>query len=137
MHVSLHLALGAVVGSLTGNPADGLAAGVASHVILDALPHWDYSGVAGGVVDLAVAAALTCTLVLAREPACVLMGAAGGTLPDVEVLRSYLRPGRPLIFPSHSGALPHGRAASWWASLPAAVVAAAALAFLLTAARAG
>lgn len=36
-----HVFVGAAVGVATGNPVAGLLAGVISHHILDAVPHWD------------------------------------------------------------------------------------------------
>lgn len=43
MVLSTHFVLGGVIGlALHSSPATALAAGVASHFLLDTLPHWDY-----------------------------------------------------------------------------------------------
>ena len=37
-----HFAAGALAGGMTGNPVIGLIAGIASHAVLDAIPHYDH-----------------------------------------------------------------------------------------------
>ena len=68
------------------------AAGVASHFVLDAIPHWGEWGsqrrflrvaVADGLVSLAVAGALAAAAPPARRAA-VLAGMAGAALPDAD-----------------------------------------------------
>ncbi len=41
-HLIIGGSVGALVGTVTGNPAAALAAGFVSHLICDALPHWDH-----------------------------------------------------------------------------------------------
>lgn len=43
MVLSTHFVIGGVIGlALDGSPATALAAGAASHFLLDTIPHWDY-----------------------------------------------------------------------------------------------
>lgn len=104
-----HFAAGALAGGLTGNPWLGLAAGVASHAVLDAIPHYDHPDwrleLGGGLLSLA----LLLVLPFASLPA--VLGGLGGMLPDLENLFQKLGKMRrdQFIFPSHTGLVPHGR----------------------------
>jgi len=91
-----HVLSGALIGGLARRPVPAFAAGVASHFVLDAVPHWGDWGslrwflrvaVADGLVSVAVAGALAA----ASPPGCrtaVLAGMAGAALPDLD------KPGR-------------------------------------------
>jgi hypothetical protein len=87
-----HVVSGALIGALARRPRSAFAAGVASHFVLDAVPHWGDWGsqrrflrvaVADGLVSLAVTGA-----VAAASPAdrrlTVLAGLAGAALPDLD-----------------------------------------------------
>jgi len=87
-----HVLSGALIGALARRPAPAFAAGVASHFVLDAIPHWgDWSSqrqflrvaVPDGVVSLAVMGALTAAAPPGRRAA-VLAGMAGAALPDAD-----------------------------------------------------
>jgi hypothetical protein len=87
-----HVVSGALIGALARRPRSAFAAGVASHFVLDAVPHWGDWGsrrrflqvaVADGLVSLAVAGALTAASPSERRPA-VLAGMAGAALPDLD-----------------------------------------------------
>ena len=92
MLLTNHVVSGALIGALTRRPLPAFAAGVASHFVLDAVPHWGDWGsrrrflrvaVADGLVSLAVAGALTAASPAERRPA-VLAGMAGAALPDLD-----------------------------------------------------
>ena len=86
-----HVLSGALIGALTRRPLPAFAAGVASHFVLDAVPHWgnlDWRhflrvAVADGLVSLAVAGALAAASPSARRAA-VLAGMAGAAVPDLD-----------------------------------------------------
>ena len=92
MLLTNHVLSGALIGALARRPAAAFAAGVASHFVLDAIPHWgDWSSqrqflrvaVPDGLVSLAVMGALTAVSPPSRRAA-VLAGMAGAALPDAE-----------------------------------------------------
>jgi hypothetical protein len=87
-----HVVSGALIGALARRPLPAFAAGVVSHFVLDAVPHWGDWGsrrrflrvaVADGLVSLAVAGALAAASPSERRPA-VLAGMAGAALPDLD-----------------------------------------------------
>jgi hypothetical protein len=83
-----HLVVGAALGRRL-HPALGFAAGFISHVVLDAIPHWNYTGwrpfsplmvadgLVGGLLALAIARH-------ALRPWGALAGAVGGIAPELE-----------------------------------------------------
>jgi len=91
MLLTNHVLSGALIGALTRRPLPAFAAGVASHFVLDAVPHWgnlDWRhflrvAVADGLVSLAVAGALAAVSPSARRAA-VLAGMAGAAVPDLD-----------------------------------------------------
>jgi hypothetical protein len=92
MLLTNHVLSGALIGALTRRPLPAFAAGVASHFVLDAVPHWGDWGsrrrflrvaVADGLAGLAVAGALAAAAPAERRPA-VLAGMAGAALPDLD-----------------------------------------------------
>ena len=92
MLLTNHVLSGALIGARARGPEQAFAAGVASHFVLDAIPHWGEWGtkrrflrvaVADGLVSLAVAGALATAAPPARRAA-VLAGMAGAALPDVD-----------------------------------------------------
>jgi hypothetical protein len=87
-----HVLSGALIGALARRPAPAFAAGVASHFVLDAIPHWGDWGsqrrfmrvaVPDGLVSLAVMGALTAAAPPERRAA-VLAGMTGAALPDAD-----------------------------------------------------
>jgi hypothetical protein len=87
-----HVLSGALIGALTRRPASAFAAGVASHFVLDAVPHWGKWGsldrflrvaVADGLVSLAAMGAITALAPAGRRLA-VVAGMTGAALPDID-----------------------------------------------------
>ena len=92
MLLTNHVLSGALIGALAGRPASAFTAGVTSHFLLDAVPHWGKWGskrrfirvaVADGLISLAAMGALTALSPAERRPA-VVAGMPGAALPDVE-----------------------------------------------------
>ena len=92
MLLTNHIVSGALIGALARRPLPAFAAGVASHFVLDAVPHWgDWesprhflrAAVPDGLVSLAVMGAVTAASSADRRPA-VLAGMAGAALPDAD-----------------------------------------------------
>jgi hypothetical protein len=126
--VSLHVASGAAAGSLLGSRLAALVAGPALHVLGDRIPHTDIPSrrfeTWTGVGVLALVALRTGPV----SPAT--LGAIASSVPDVEHLARFPRPGGRKLFPSHrvvgwhrSGGVPA------WVQL---VAAGALLGFVLT-----
>jgi hypothetical protein len=87
-----HVLSGALIGAVTRRPGPAFAAGVASHFVLDAVPHWGDWGskrrflqvaVPDGLISLAVMGAVAALSPAERRPA-VVAGMAGATLPDID-----------------------------------------------------
>jgi len=87
-----HVLSGALIGGLARRPLPAFAAGLASHFVLDAVPHWGDWGsqrrflrvaVADGLVSLAVTGAFAAASPPDRRLA-VLAGLAGAALPDLD-----------------------------------------------------
>ncbi len=92
MLLTNHVLSGAVIGALARRPGPAFAAGVASHFVLDAIPHWGEWGsrrrflrvaVPDGLTSLAVMGVLTAAAPGDRRLA-VLAGMAGAALPDAD-----------------------------------------------------
>lgn len=108
MCIFTHFAAGALAGSVAGGPWAALAAGLASHALLDLFPHYDFED-----WRREVALGLAPLLLLALSPwasVASLLGGLAGCLPDVENLLWKLGrlERRRMIFPTHTGLLPHG-----------------------------
>jgi hypothetical protein len=87
-----HVLSGALIGALSRRPATAFAAGVASHFLLDAMPHWGewrdeqhflHVAVRDGLAGLAMMGALTAVSPPERRLA-VLAGMSGAALPDLD-----------------------------------------------------
>jgi hypothetical protein len=97
--VSLHVATGALVGTLAGSRRSALVLGLVAHALGDAVPHQDVasrrfetlSGFAGLGLLAATRGPLDRTVV----------GAVGASVPDVEHVLPLPRPGGRKLFPSH------------------------------------
>jgi hypothetical protein len=100
--ISTHVVSGALLGRAVGRPLTALAVGLASHLALDALPHWGEGGgwpvedmddetfrvaVVDGLVGLALIAVVL-RLVPPRRRLPVAAGIVGACLPDMD------KPGR-------------------------------------------
>ncbi len=115
-----HACIGAFVGALSGSPGKALAVGVVSHAICDIIPHSE----APRALDLVLAgAALGGIAAGFGARSAEFWGAAGGVLPDVEhgLVVAGLMKEQHCVFPTHSGALPHGRNGGFlWQAVAAA-----------------
>jgi len=90
MLVTNHVLAGAIIGAVTRRPAVAFAAGLASHFVMDAIPHWgsvDRStflkvAVCDGLTGLGVIAAVSCA---GRGPGqlALLAAMAGAAAPDL------------------------------------------------------
>ena len=102
MLISTHVVSGALVGRVVGRPLPAVLAGLASHLLLDGLPHWGEGGgwpvgdlddetfrvaVVDGLVGLGLIAALL-HAAPRRSRVQVAAGVLGACLPDMD------KPGR-------------------------------------------
>ena len=92
MLLTNHVLSGALIGAVTRHPAPAFAAGVASHFVLDAVPHWgDWAStrhflraaVPDGLISLAAMGAIAALSPADRRLA-VVAGMAGAALPDID-----------------------------------------------------
>src|SRR5262245_15868494 len=99
MIVSLHVATGALVGSLAGSRRRALLLGLAAHAAGDAVPHED---IESRGFEIASGSALLVLLAVARGPLDpAVIGAAAASAPDLEHVLPVPRPGGRQLFPSH------------------------------------
>ncbi len=108
MCIFTHFAAGALAGAATGNPWAALTAGLASHALLDLFPHYDFDDWRHEV--LIGLAPLLLLLFSPYASAAAVIGGLAGCLPDLENLLQKLGrlERRRMIFPTHTGLLPHG-----------------------------
>jgi hypothetical protein len=87
-----HVLSGALIGALAHRPAAAFAAGVASHFVLDAVPHWGNWGsirrflqvaVPDGLISLGAMGTIA-ALAPAERRSAVLAGMIGAALPDID-----------------------------------------------------
>ena len=92
MLLTNHVLSGALIGALVRRPVPAFAVGVASHFVLDAMPHWGKwrsrrhfmrVAVPDGLISLAAMGALA-ALSPAERRAAVVAGMAGAALPDLD-----------------------------------------------------
>jgi hypothetical protein len=92
MLLTNHVLSGALIGALARRPLPAFAVGVASHFVLDAVPHWGEWGsrrrflrvaVRDGLISLAAMGAFAAVAPPDRRLA-VLAGMAGAALPDLD-----------------------------------------------------
>jgi hypothetical protein len=89
--ITNHVVAGAVIGAVAPGPTSAFALGIASHVVMDSLPHWghdDYDvfikvAVVDGLVGLTTLAALARAATPDRRAA-VVAGMLGACLPDAD-----------------------------------------------------
>lgn len=92
MLFTAHLLTGALIGTLVRRPLPAFTVGVASHFLLDAVPHWAVGATREQWMTVAVLDGLIGLLILARiataHPSgrriAMLAGAAGAGLPDLD-----------------------------------------------------
>ena len=92
MLVTNHVLSGAVIGAAVRRPIPAFLLGVASHFVLDTVPHWGQFGGGRGLLKVAVPDGLTGLAVMgvmtAVAPpdrrAAVIAGMAGAALPDLD-----------------------------------------------------
>ena len=128
MICAVHATIGAAVGKLIGKRGGAFAAGVATHLICDLLPHKDF--------DAKVEAPLLAATMGAIALRCGVgspefAGACGAVAPDVENAASLVGIiGRDKMrFPSHLGDDRHGPKVK--SALPQGILAAVCLLFVL------
>jgi hypothetical protein len=91
MLVTNHVLSGAVIGAVVRRPLAAFVLGVASHFVLDAVPHWGQFhprgflkvAVPDGLTGLAVMGAMT-AIAPPNRRAAVLAGMAGAAFPDLD-----------------------------------------------------
>lgn len=90
--VTNHVLSGALIGAAVRRPVPAVVLGVASHFVLDAVPHWGKWGGENGLLRVAVPDGLAGLAVIGTFAAiaprerrlAVLAGMAGAALPDLE-----------------------------------------------------
>jgi hypothetical protein len=121
MWVSTHVFAGVAIAAALGGPWWLVLVFVLlAHVLMDLVPHWDYTvsrhplffGVCDFVAGLA--AWLVCWFVLGMPFWMAFMGPVSGA-PDWDVLIAEMRR-KPEVhfFPSHVSSFPHGRSGRLW-----------------------
>jgi hypothetical protein len=109
----VHLLGGFAVGALTPAVPTACAAGVASHVALDVVPHRDYQTWSANAIDTlagVVAVVLLARALPQQARARAIAGAWAGVMPDIEVVacRGGFLAEEKKRFPTHSGKVRHG-----------------------------
>lgn len=99
MIVSLHVASGALVGTLAGSRAGALALGPLAHLLGDRMPHHDIPSRRFEVASGTAAVLLLAARLGPLDPAVV--GAVAASVPDVEHVVRLPRPRGRKLFPSH------------------------------------
>ena len=121
MWVSTHVLAGLAIAAALGGPWWLVfILVILAHVLMDLIPHWDYTvsrhPLAYGIVDFvaSLAAWLIAWLVLGMPFWLALMGPISGA-PDWDVLIAEIRR-KPEIhyFPSHVKSFPHGKSGPLW-----------------------
>ncbi|HVK03511.1 MAG TPA: hypothetical protein VM490_08550 [Armatimonadaceae bacterium] len=102
MICAVHAAIGAAVGRLAGRRSTGFAAGVATHLLGDLVPHKDFDPKTEAPL-LAVTLAVIALRCGVKSPE--FWGAVGGITPDFEnaAYVTGLLPQEKLVFPTHVG----------------------------------
>ena len=110
-----------MLGQAVGSPYVACASGLLSHIVLDSIPHSDYSKIAHGVLDFMAVLTVAYIAMRAGVGMTALWGGFAAILPDLEVAIAHLRMKEEtgvhkqrLFFPSHSGLIRHGRLRAPW-----------------------
>jgi hypothetical protein len=139
MWVIVHVYVGLAIAAVVDRPWWQVALLVlASHVVLDLVPHWDYTTTGRPVlwswIDFVASCAtlVVCLAALHTRLRVVAMGPLSGA-PDFDVVLAAMRGGHARKwFPSHWRSFPHGRCGPRAGiSIQVAIVAASAAAFLV------
>lgn len=128
MICAVHALVGAAVGKYTRRRGGAFAAGVATHLIGDLLPHKDFDP----KVEAPLLAATLGVIALRKGlTSPEFLGAMGGVSPDFENAAAVygLIPRKAMRFPTHLGDDKHGPKVK--SALPQGILAAACLAYLL------
>jgi hypothetical protein len=129
MKATTHALAGGLVGALAGRPGVAFIAGMASHALLDVLPHRDDDRTLHVIIDGCGALAVLALAAVAGNIG-MAAGVLGGVLPDLENLPDILFKRRAVkIFPSHWWDHERASAGGLWAGLEAVVLIAAGLGF--------
>lgn len=115
LHWTTHVITGAALGYSLGHRVPATLAGLASHLVLDIVPHHDPESDAGYVIDTLLGSSALAALCLLRitrrqvELGPAIWGAVGAALPDVELAVKLLKDldSEQLVFPTHNGTVPH------------------------------
>lgn len=119
-----HIWTGLALGNLLTQPSVDaplwliLALALLAHIVLDLVPHWDYTHSTGAPLWAAIDVTISViTIILAHSylslPTSVLLAGAISALPDLDVIAAIQpsrRKGR-RWFPSHLQGFPHGQCA--------------------------
>lgn len=109
MWVAAHATCGAALGKWIRRPVLLASAAVASHIVLDWIPHWDYPArPVWGIVDLVIAVGLVA--LFCKPDRLAWWGAFWAVVPDLDVVLSFYQVVPRNVFPSHMGGFPHGQA---------------------------
>jgi len=115
MWIIVHTCVGLAIAAVVDRPFWQVALLViASHVVLDLVPHWDYTvsahALRWGWLDCFGSLAVLLAVLAAGYPWSVVLMGPISAAPDVDVLFFLLGDGRGRTwFPSHWDAFPHGR----------------------------
>jgi len=128
MICAVHACIGAAVGRLIGRQDGAIAAGVATHLLADLMPHKDFDPKVEAPL-LAVTMAFLGWRFGVKSPE--FLGAAGAVAPDVEnaASRVGLLAADKMRFPTHLGESRHGPKVG--SALPQGILAAVCLGFVL------
>jgi hypothetical protein len=110
----IHVVSGFTVGAMARSRLSAFVGGVLSHVVLDAVPHRDYPSWTANAIETAggVVLAVVFAKGLSRERRDqAFFGALGAMTPDIETIahKAGWLPADRKLFPTHSGAIVHGR----------------------------
>lgn len=122
MFVVAHAAAGSVIGSVvsTDKPKGWtrlILYAVLSHIVLDLVPHWDYTPRLVWIALDLLASLFVITIVIfiahtSKWP--VIVGSLAATAPDLDVLFVHLGILESKFFVSHLSWFPHGELAAPW-----------------------
>jgi hypothetical protein len=110
----IHVLSGFTVGAMARSRVSAFVGGVLSHGVLDAVPHRDYPSWTANAIETAAGVALAVVFAkgLSRERRDrAFFGALGAITPDIETVayKAGWLPADRKLFPTHSGAIVHGR----------------------------
>lgn len=78
------MAVGMALGSRSRSRLEAFAKGAASHLLIDAIPHYDFEHWPLSAGDFMVGLKLQSSLITGEKSGLTAMGALGGGLPDIE-----------------------------------------------------